>query len=1343
MIKTVRKSIRKAFSAKEAPVSVSEPQPTVKMSCTVACVCRESEPFPDMLLDSLIAQRLDFPADMHCVVIDISRNDGIRRLVAEKQVPGCVSIGYVSADGLSVAEARNRALSMASTEWVLFAGPGDYFDPGFFQQIAETMRKQKNLCMACGYVTYKKTKGCTGESAQPEFMAESLSDSHSLKYRFAGKGKTIVCNDGQNEQYFAMSLDAALFQTGIVNASGLKFRDLGGGAEEELSFALDYLHASRGKDMAFVKDAKLITAYDDAWQADVQKLPWLAETFLPQTLHAYGSQMALFASLCMIFPYVKAIADSDPSSETDDLSKERTLKALDSFFALVPAKKILDCRCEGFWYYYKVGICGLFKHIFFPLEREDSNGDFISQPQIIYIDEYNQSRQEILLRYYTPVECIEEFYLDDKEVQPSFQRTERRVFLGQTFLYMREIWLPIGKSPKKMFSCSINGVPAKVALGGRGGKRYTSVSVGNISSFFVTNGITKLTVCNPQTDFFNPQDFKETNPIISPVQMHGYSQYTIISPCYNVSRYIDEFFRSVTNQFLDFKNNIFVVAVDDGSQDDTAEKISAWQKMYPENITYVHKENGGLSSARNAGLPYVKTPWVTFIDPDDFINSMYFYNIDKFLKQHENVDFSLIGTNIIYYDEGKPTDNFRDSHPLRYKFKNNEQIVKNPLYNNKYIQLQAASTLFKTKFITDNQLTFSLEVKPVWEDVHFIYRYLTKSNDMPIAFLNKSRYLYRKRSDESSLMDLGWQKKTRFDDMLRFGLLDLLDNYTEGNYLYNIVLYELMWHLKQFIKAPERLSFLTEQEKQTYLSLLDQIFSRIPEWAILPFNLAGCWYYHKVGILHCFKNTVPSEANILYIDGYDPAKNEVRLKYYYGREFSEEFYFDNSIVKPTHEKIIRDDFCGRTFVYQKIIWLPLSDNENSVFFCKLNGLYARLSVKNKHYQTLTVQGIKSFFALPSNILMQSHWIVMDRNNQADDNAEHLYRWMMKNHPEQEAYFVLNRDSYDWPRLEKEGFNLLSYGSPEHEEKLRTCSRIISSQVDHYVVNYFNDNTTAHIPYVFLQHGVTKDDLSRWLNGKKRIDLLVTAAKDEFESIAGDYNRYKYTDKEVKLVGFPRHDALRDASMTKKEILVMPTWRRYLAGEVISGNIRASNPEFMESPYAKAWSGLLRSARLHDLALQYGYKIIFYPHPNVQQYLDEFNVPEYVIMKHQYEGSIQNIFKETAIMITDYSSVAFEMAYLYKPIIYYQFDEDVFFQGEHVYQKGYFDYRRDGFGPVVVNEEDVLDALEDILRNGGRPHQEHFERMDSYFAFRDGKCCERVYDAICDLDRPLQKIEQKL
>lgn len=103
------------------------------------------------------------------------------------------------------------------------------------------------------------------------------------------------------------------------------------------------------------------------------------------------------------------------------------------------------------------------------------------------------------------------------------------------------------------------------------------------------------------------------------------------------------------------------------------------------------------------------------------------------------------------------------------------------------------------------------------------------------------------------------------------------------------------------------------------------------------------------------------------------------------------------------------------------------------------------------------------------------------------------------------------------------------------------------------------------------------------------------------------------------------------------------------------------------------------------------------------------------------------------MITDYSSAAFEMAYLEKPVIYYQFDRDEIFQKvSHTYQKGYFEYHRDGFGPVVESEKTLLEQIEFVLTKGCLPEDIYRERMIRTFPYKDGRCSERVYKAIQSL-----------
>src|SRR5690606_29078156 len=148
----------------------------------------------------------------------------------------------------------------------------------------------------------------------------------------------------------------------------------------------------------------------------------------------------------------------------------------------------------------------------------------------------------------------------------------------------------------------------------------------------------------------------------------------------------------------------------------------------------------------------------------------------------------------------------------------------------------------------------------------------------------------------------------------------------------------------------------------------------------------------------------------------------------------------------------------------------------------------------------------------------------------------------------------------------------------------------------------------------------------------------------------------------------------------------------------NGDEREINNNFMKTEYAIYWYEFIHSEYLKSLVEKYQYKVLFAPHMNIIPYLGQFKVPNYIntwVMSDQSE-SIQKLFKSSSILITDYSSVAFEMAYLEKPIIYFQFDKKTIFSGNHTYQKGYFEYERDGFGPIVEEVAQVEQALEQIL-----------------------------------------------
>ena len=99
------------------------------------------------------------------------------------------------------------------------------------------------------------------------------------------------------------------------------------------------------------------------------------------------------------------------------------------------------------------------------------------------------------------------------------------------------------------------------------------------------------------------------------------------------------------------------------------------------------------------------------------------------------------------------------------------------------------------------------------------------------------------------------------------------------------------------------------------------------------------------------------------------------------------------------------------------------------------------------------------------------------------------------------------------------------------------------------------------------------------------------------------------------------------------------------------------------------------------------------------------------------------------MITDYSSVAFDFAYLHKPVIYYQYGDDYHFNID----ESYFNYETMGFGEIVKTEEELVDLIIGYMENDCKIKDEYYNRINDFFIFHDTNNCKRVYDRINEID----------
>jgi CDP-glycerol glycerophosphotransferase (TagB/SpsB family) len=135
-----------------------------------------------------------------------------------------------------------------------------------------------------------------------------------------------------------------------------------------------------------------------------------------------------------------------------------------------------------------------------------------------------------------------------------------------------------------------------------------------------------------------------------------------------------------------------------------------------------------------------------------------------------------------------------------------------------------------------------------------------------------------------------------------------------------------------------------------------------------------------------------------------------------------------------------------------------------------------------------------------------------------------------------------------------------------------------------------------------------------------------------------------------------------------------------------------------------------------------------PHPNVIPHISLFDKHEDVIF-FGLNNSYREIYAKSNMILTDYSSAAFDFAYLRKPLAYMHFDYDEFFKGDHVAVPGYFDHERDGFGEVTTTVEETVNLIIEYMENDCKLKDKYRERIDNFFAYNDKNNCQRIFDHI--------------
>lgn len=391
--------------------------------------------------------------------------------------------------------------------------------------------------------------------------------------------------------------------------------------------------------------------------------------------------------------------------------------------------------------------------------------------------------------------------------------------------------------------------------------------------------------------------------------------------------------------------------------------------------------------------------------------------------------------------------------------------------------------------------------------------------------------------------------------------------------------------------------------------------------------------------------------------------------------------------------------------------------------------------KKRGYRKFTALRMMYFLTRPY-FKKQKIWLFQDKVYKGGDSSEYLYKYAMKQEDGIKKYYLLDETAPDYARLKKEGYEPLKKGSLKHKMVFLNADMVVASNSMVFSFNGYIRNTSAYITdlanihAVCVQHGLSVQNIARPQNRlKDNTRLYFCASKYEIENLSRpiyNYNRYDA----LKLTGVPRYDGLIDEA--KKQILITPTWRMQstIMTAISESMIREYNPHFKETNYYKVYNSLINDQRLIDAAREYGYRLVYVLHPIVSPQAKDFDKNEYVdIVPSTGDMSYEKVFRESSLMVTDYSGVQFDFAYMRKPLVYLHHDDIP----KH-YEEGIFTYDTMAFGEICRTNEELIDVLCDYMKNGCQMKELYKKRADEFFAFNDHNNCQRIYDVMLEYQK---------
>ncbi len=346
---------------------------------------------------------------------------------------------------------------------------------------------------------------------------------------------------------------------------------------------------------------------------------------------------------------------------------------------------------------------------------------------------------------------------------------------------------------------------------------------------------------------------------------------------------------------------------------------------------------------------------------------------------------------------------------------------------------------------------------------------------------------------------------------------------------------------------------------------------------------------------------------------------------------------------------------------------------------------------------------------------------------AQDNGYYFFRYCMDHHVEESQgaryYYVIDRSVPDYNKLLEYKKHVVPYLSLRHMIYMQAAELLVSTDTrSHLYPSRIRGSILRRVlrkkKLVFLQHGVTALKKVDFFYGKGRngsCNLFVVTSDFEKEIVK---KYFGYTEDEIVNSGFARWDVLEDHSAGRREILIMPSWRSWLEN--------ATPEAFEQSSYYRNYMELLNSPDFAAFLEAYDLHANFYLHSLFRGFLQDFSAGSDRIRLISFgEVPANELLMSCSLLVTDYSSVCWDVFYQGKPVIFFQFDREMYLEAHG----SYLDMEKDLFGPDAADTKTLLTYLEQSAGSGFALGEQYARIQKNYFPVTDDQNSRRICEAI--------------